>query len=141
MVVYICTMLKDIEDPISEGVTMAAVYELNAEKEMVWNMYLLNYKNTTIDSVLVTSKGYGQKDGEDVSTTTLRHFVKEIPAQSVARIEPLQEEIFSLISEYFVTYYVGNTIYERKFIFESYSISVKKTVLITFMGQQGIEVL
>jgi hypothetical protein len=134
-------MLKDIEDPISEGVTMAAVYELNAEKEMVWNMYLLNYKNTTIDSVLVTSKGYGQKDGEDVTTTTLRHFVKEIPAQSVARIEPLQEEIFSLISEYFVTYYVGNTIYERKFIFESYSISVKKTVLITFMGQQGIEVL
>jgi hypothetical protein len=134
-------MLKDIEDPISEGVTMAAVYELNAEKEMVWNMYLLNYKNTTIESVLVTSKGYGEKDGEEVTTSTLRHFVKEIPAQSVARIEPLQEDVFSLISEYFVTYYVGNTIYERKFIFESYSISVKNTVLITFMGQQGIEVL
>lgn len=141
MVEYICAMLKDIEDPISEGVTMAAVYELNAEKEMVWNMYLLNYKNTTIESVLVTSKGYGEKDGEEVTTSTLRHFVKEIPAQSVARIEPLQEDVFSLISEYFVTYYVGNTIYERKFIFESYSISVKNTVLITFMGQQGIEVL
>ncbi|MES2779279.1 MAG: hypothetical protein V4651_05210 [Bacteroidota bacterium] len=134
-------MLKDIKDPISEGVTMAAVYELNDEQEMVWNMYLLNYKDTIIDGVLITSKGYGEKDGQEVTTSILRHFVKEIPPQSVARIEPLQEDVFALINEYFVTYYVGNTMYELKFIFDSYSISLKNTVLITFMGQQGIEVL
>lgn len=134
-------MLKDIKDHISEGVTMAAVYELNSEQEMVWNMYLLNYKNSAIDGVLITSKGYGEKDGEEVTTSVLRHFVKEIPAQSVARIEPLQEDVFALVNEYFVTYYEGNTIYERKFIFDSYSISLKNTVLITFMGQQGIEVV
>jgi hypothetical protein len=134
-------MLKDITEPISEGVSMAAVYELNDEKEMVWNMYLLNYKDTAIDGVLITSKGYGEKDGRDVVTSVLRHFVKEIPPQSIARIEPIQEDVFALTNEYFVTYYVGNTMYERKFIFDSYSISVKNTVLITFIGQQGIEVL
>lgn len=134
-------MLKDIQDPVSEGVTMAAVYELSAEGEMVWNVYLLNYKDTSIESVLITSKGYGEKEGEHVSTSTLRHFVKEVPGQSVARIEPIQEDVFALTNEYFVTYYDGPTLFERKFIFDAYSISVKNTVLITFMGQQGIEVL
>jgi hypothetical protein len=134
-------MLKDIKDPISEGVTVAAVYELSKDGEMVWNVYVLNYKDVTIDGVLVTSKGYGELNGKEVETSTLRHFVKEIPAQSVARIEPLQEDVFALINEYFVTYYEGNTLFERKFIFDSYSISVKNTVPITFMGQNGIEIV
>jgi hypothetical protein len=134
-------MLKDIIEPVSEGVTIAAVYELSSEQEMVWNIYLLNYKNNPIESVLITSKGYGERDEEPVETSTLRHFVKEVPGQSVAKIEPIHEDIFPLTNEYFVTYYEGNTIFERKFTFESYSISVKNTVLITFIGQQGIEIL
>lgn len=134
-------MLKDIQNPVSEGVTMAAIYELSTEGEMVWNVYLLNYKDTSIESVLITSKGYGEKDGEAVSTSTLRHFVKEVPGQSIARIEPIQEDVFALTNEYFVTYYDGSTLFERKFIFDSYSINVKNTVLITFIGQQGIEVV
>lgn len=134
-------MLKDIKDPVSEGVSVAAVYELSKDGEMVWNVYVLNYKDVTIDGVLVTSKGYGELDGKDAETSTLRHFVKEIPPQSVARIEPLQEDVFALTNEYFVTYYAGNTLFERKFIFDAYSISVKNTVLITFLGQQGIEVI
>lgn len=134
-------MLKDIQDPVSEGVTIAAVYELNKEQEMVWNVYLLNYKEESIEGVLVTSKGYGELNGEQVETSTLRHFVKEVPPQSVARIEPIQEDVFPLTNEYFVTYYAGNTLFERKFIFDSYSISIKNTVHITFIGQQGIEVL
>jgi hypothetical protein len=134
-------MLKDIKEPISEGITAAAIYEMNEDQEMVWNIYLLNYKETPIESVLITSKGYGEKDGEDVSTSTLRHFIKEMPPLSAARVEPIQEDVFQLINEYFVTYYVGSTIFEKKFIFDSYSISVKNTQLITFIGQQGIEVL
>jgi hypothetical protein len=134
-------MLKDIKDPVSEGVTVAAVYELSTEGEMVWNVYVLNYKDITIDGVLVTSKGYGELNGKEVETSTLRHFVKEIPAQSAARIEPLQEDVFALTNEYFVTYYEGNTLFERKFVFESYSISVKNTVPIMFMGQNGIEIV
>jgi hypothetical protein len=134
-------MLKDIKDPVSEGVTVAAIYELSADQEMVWNIYLLNYKETKIESVLITSKGYGEKDGEEVNTSTLRHFVKEMPPLSAARIEPIHEDVFPLVNEYFVTYYDGTTLYEKKFTFDSYSISVKNTQLITFIGQQGIEIL
>jgi hypothetical protein len=134
-------MLKDIENPISEDVTIAAVYEMNQEKEMVWNVYLLNYKHQPIEGVLITSKGYGEKSNEEVETSVLRHFVKTIPAQSIARIEPLQEDVFMLTNEYFVTYYIGNTLFERKFIFDPYSISIKNTLLISFIGQQGIEIV
>jgi hypothetical protein len=134
-------MLKDIKDPISEGVTIAAIYELSEDQEMVWNIYLLNYKETPIESVLITSKGYGEQDGEEIRTSILRHFVKEMPPLSAARVEPIQEDVFPLINEYFITYYQANILFERKFTFESYSISVKNTQLITFIGQQGIEIV
>jgi hypothetical protein len=134
-------MLKDIEHPVSEGVTISAIYEMGNNEEMVWNIYLLNYKNSTIEGVLITSKGYGQQGEEIIKTSTLRHFVPEIAPQMAARIEPLQEDVFELTNEYFVTYYVGNTLYERKFVFEPYAINLKNTVHITFMGQFGIEVV
>lgn len=134
-------MLKDIVNIPSEGITIAAVYELNKEKEMVWNVYLLNYKELTVEGVLVVSKGYGDRNGEEIETSVLRHFVKEIPPHSVARIEPLQEDLFSISNEYFVTYYVGNTLFEKKFVFEPYSISTKNTQHITFIGQLGVELV
>lgn len=134
-------MLKDIVEQPSEGITLAAVYELSAEKEMVWNVYLLNYKEESIEGVLIVSKGYGETEDNDVETSVLRHFVKEIPPLSFARIEPLQEDLFVLNNEYFVTYYLGNTLFEKKFVFAPYSISTKNTQHITFIGQQGIELL
>jgi hypothetical protein len=134
-------MLKDIDNPVSQNVTIAAIYEMNDDKEMVWNIYLLNYKQHAIEGVLVTSKGYGELNNEAVETSVLRHFVKELPGQSVARIEPIQEDVFQLTNEYFVTYYEGPTLFEKKFLFEPYSISIKNTNHITFIGQLGIEVV
>lgn len=134
-------MLKDIIEPPSEGVSIAAIYELNQEMEMVWNIYLMNYKNVSIDGVLVLSRGFGEKEGEQITSSVLRHFVQSIPPQSVARIEPLQEDLFAINNEYLVTYYSGNTLFEKKFVFEPYIISQKNTVFITFIGQQGIELI
>lgn len=134
-------MLKDIQENISEGVTLAAVYELDHEQQMVWNIYLLNYKNVPIEGVLIMSRGFGEKNGEEVTTSTLRHVVEKIPEQSIARIEPINEDVFQLTNEYLVTYYEGNTLFEKTFTFESYSISQKNLVFITFIGQQGIELL
>jgi hypothetical protein len=134
-------MLKDIQETISEGVTLAAVYELDSEQQMVWNIYLLNYKDNPIESVLIMSRGYGEQDNKPVTTSTLRHFVEKIPEQSVARVEPIDEGVFGLVNEYMITYYEGNVLFEKKFVFDSYSISIKNLQFITFIGQQGIELL
>jgi hypothetical protein len=134
-------MLKDIQEKVSEGVTLAAIYELDSEQQMVWNIYLLNYKDVPIEGVLIMSRGYGERNGEEITTSTLRHFVEKMPEQSVARIEPIDEDVFSITNEYLVTYYEGLTLYEKKFVFESYAISQKNLVFITFIGQQGIELL
>jgi hypothetical protein len=134
-------MLKDIQEKVSEGVTLAAIYELDSEQQMVWNIYLLNYKDVPIEGVLIMSRGYGERNGEEITTSTLRHFVEKMPEQSVARIEPIDEDVFSITNEYLVTYYEGPTLFEKKFVFESYAISQKNLVFITFIGQQGIELL
>ena len=68
-------MLKDIPQLVVEDIAMAIVPETNKEVAKEWNVYLLNLKNELIESVLVTSKGYGYKNGEQVKTSTLRHFL------------------------------------------------------------------
>jgi hypothetical protein len=51
-------------------------------------------KNVPLENVLVTSKGYGEKDGEQVKTSTLRHSFPLIEANSYKLIEPIDEQTF-----------------------------------------------
>ncbi len=103
-------MKKDIEIPIAKDVHVAIVHEWNEEflsKE--WNTYVLNNRTTQIDMVLIVSKGYD----EERKTSTMRHAIGVVEAKSYAKIEMLQEELFALNNEFFVTYYAGNYIYEN----------------------------
>lgn len=131
-------MLKDIVDLVSKDVAIAAVHELNKEGEMVWNTYVVNFKNTIIEGVLVMSKGHGEIDGEERQTSTLRHFLDQIAPGSFAKIEPLPEDLLGFYNEYLLTYYVGSTLYDKKFVFEPYSISNKKAEYIEIFGQNGV---
>ncbi len=131
-------MLKDIDDLVSRDVAIAAVHELNKEGEMVWNIYVINLKQSIIEGVLVMSKGYGEIEGEERQTSTLRHFLDRIEPLQYAKVEPLPEDLLGFYNEYFLTYYVGSTLYDKKFIFEPFSISNKKAAYIDILGQNGV---
>ncbi len=131
-------MLKDIDNPASSNVTIAAVHELNAEGEMVWNIYIINLKEVLIDGVLVMSKGYGEIDGEKRNTSTLRHFIDKIEPGNFSKIEPLPDDLLGFYNEYFLTYYIGAVLYDKKFVIEPYSINDKNTIYIEVIGQNGI---
>ena len=92
-------MKKDIAPPLVENIAVAVVKELNELNEMEWNVYLLNLKNEKIEGVLVSSHGYGNINGEDVKTSTLRHFLDEVPAKSFVKFEPIMETLFGLNKE------------------------------------------
>lgn len=109
-------MKKDIEYPKVTDVAIAVVKD-ETDGEEGWSVYLLNLKDIEITGVLVSSKGYGKVDGEDVKTSVLRHFIDTVPAKSVAKVEPIMENVFHLNNEYWVSFYVGGLIHDKKFIF------------------------
>jgi hypothetical protein len=134
-------MLKDIKVESLEGVAVAVVHELSDQMEMVWNVYAINYTQHLLYGVLVSSKGYGKIDGEEKTTSALRHFLDEIPALSYVKIEPIQESLFQINNEYWMSYYAENKIYERKYVFEPNTIAEDKLETVSLLNKPGILLL
>jgi hypothetical protein len=116
-------MKKDIIIPEVENVFMAVVQEWSDEfMEKVWYAYLVNDSDFQLDGVMVVSKAFGTIDGEMKKTSLLRHAFAEIPEVSVAKIELIEKSVLALNNEFMVTFFIGNTLYDKKFIFKANSI-------------------
>ena len=116
-------MKKDIIIPEVENVFMAVVQEWSDEfMEKVWYAYLVNDSDFQLDGVMVVSKAFGTIDGEMKKTSLLRHAFAEISEVSVAKIELIEKSVLALNNEFMVTFFIGNTLYDKKFIFIANSI-------------------
>jgi hypothetical protein len=116
-------MKSDITIPEVENVFLAAVQEWSDDfMEKVWYTYLINDSDFQLDSVMVVSKAFGTIDGEMKKTSLLRHAFMEVPAVSVVKIEMIEKSVLALNNEFMVTYFIGNTLYDKKFIFKANSI-------------------
>ena len=117
-------MKKDITIPEVENVFVAAVQEWSDDfMEKVWYIYLVNDSDFNLDGVMVVSKAFGTIDGEMKKTSLLRHAFAEIPEVSVAKIELIEKSVLALNNEFMVTFFIGNTLYDKKFIFKANSIN------------------
>jgi len=131
-------MKKDLPDNIVEDISIAIVLERESPSEKIWNVYLINEKETAINNVLVSSKGYGQKDGREVKTSSLRHFIGDVDALSAVKVEAIDTQVFGLTNEYWLSYYIDNTIYDKKYIFLPESIVDENLVKIPLVNKAGI---
>lgn len=87
-------MKKDLPENIVEDIAIAVVLMSETPEVKNWTVYLLNLKNEPITNVLITSKGYGEKDGKGVKTSLLRHFIGDVPSQSTAGVEAIDTAVF-----------------------------------------------
>ncbi|MFI5218294.1 MAG: hypothetical protein ACHQNT_02315 [Bacteroidia bacterium] len=131
-------MLKDLPENKVENIAMAIVPEFSPEGDKVWNVYLLNMKEETIEGVLVTSKGYGFKDGEKVKTSTLRHFLDTVPPHGCAKVEPIIEKVFGLNNEYWVSFYMNKIMYDKKYLFLPETIREEFFTRIPVIDKMGV---
>ncbi len=117
-------MKKDIIIPEVENVFLAAVQEWSDDfMEKVWYIYLVNDSDFQLDSVMVVSKAFGTIDGEMKKTSLLRHAFVEVPSVTFVKVEMVEKSVLVLNNEFMVTFFIGNTLYDRKFIFKSNSIT------------------
>ncbi|MGE0770614.1 MAG: hypothetical protein AB7K37_02795 [Cyclobacteriaceae bacterium] len=129
-------MIEDIKIPEVKNVTLAVVQE--QESSPSWQVYLINSNNFPIENTLVASKGYGVKDGEQQKTSTLRHFLQTVPANSSVLVEPIDPHVFHLNNEYWVSYYIGQQIYDKRFLFVPDAICEENLTFIKELEKEGV---
>ncbi|GAB2788898.1 hypothetical protein HNQ93_003127 [Hymenobacter luteus] len=136
-------MRKDIVfDPV-EGVSVAVVPDEVAggstESALGWQVYLLNHNDFALQNVIVSSNGYGTSpEGEAIRTSTLRHVMLEVEPRAAVVIEPIDPALFHLNNQYWVSYYVGDKILDKKFIFVPDAITTDNLTPIALLQRPGV---
>ncbi|KQR67292.1 hypothetical protein [Pedobacter sp. Leaf176] len=131
-------MKVDLPENTVEDIAMAVVLMSETPEVKNWTVYLVNLKNEPITNVLISSKGYGEKEGKQVKTSVLRHFIGDMEANDFKGVEAIDPEVFGLTNEYWLSYYIGSTIYDKKFIFLPESIIDTNLIKIPLVNRPGV---
>jgi hypothetical protein len=128
-------MKKDIQIPEVTGVEMAVIYEYNdLYKTDDWNVYLINNKKIALEMIVIVSQGFS----ETKTTSLLRKKLAVLPANSFAKIEFIQPELFKLNNRFQVTFFVGNMLYEKTFLFKENTIKEGALRTISEIKKRGV---
>lgn len=130
-------MIRDIKIPEVKNVTLA-VARNKGVGDVEWKVYLINNNEFAIENTLVASKGYGEKDGNPQQTSILRHFLETISSNSAVLIEPIDPALFHLNNEYWVSYYIGSQIFDKRFVFVPDSIREENISFIKELEMEGV---
>jgi len=133
-------MREELKGPKVENVKMVVVPEIHEEGGTQHYVYLLNLRDDIMEGIIITSKGYGTnvETGESIKTSTLRHSLEILLPDEAAKIEPIMEEVFGLSNEYWVSFWVNEVMYDKKFIFLPETINESNYAPIPKMGRKGV---
>lgn len=129
-------MKKDI--PIKKVTDIAVAAVPSQEDENFWDVYLLNLKEDTIKNVIISSRGYGEIEGEKVKTNQLRYFFEIIGPEMAVKIEPLDSQLFKLANEYWISFQYDNFMYDKKYVFVRGSFMEVNFTQIPIVQRKGI---
>ncbi len=128
-------MKKDIQIPAVENVVMAVTEEYNEIfKTTDHYVYLINKKDIQLEMVLILSIG----SDEALKTSTMRHKIEQLPAQSFAKIELLQEEILAVSNHFKVSFFENNRMFEKEFILKKNAFKEGALRHINILNKRGI---
>lgn len=126
-------MKKDIQFlPVKD------VYFTVAREGEDWKVFLINRSQDILENVMITSKGYGEKDGKKQQTSVLRHAIPKLEAGEYALIEPIDPQVFHLNNEYWLSFFIDTQVFDKKYIFVPDSISEDNLSFIPELNLQGI---
>lgn len=128
-------MRKDIQIPEVTDVEIAIAYEYNdIYKTDDWNVYIINKKEVDLEMVVIVSQGFS----EQKKTSLLRKKLDKLPANSFAKVELIQPELFQLNNQFQVTFFEGNTLYDKTFTFKSNTIKEGALRTIPELKKRGV---
>lgn len=133
-------MKEGILGPKVEGVAFAVVQDVNELNEFIYNVYLLNLRDDIMEGIIITSKGYGEnlETGEKIKTSTLRHCLELLLPDEAAKIEPIMPDVFHIANEYWISFWVNEVMYDKKFVFLPGVITEENMVEIPLLNKKGV---
>ncbi len=132
-------MKKDIPELKVEDLAIVIVPRADdAHHEELWETHLLNLKEAPLQNVMVSSRGYGEIDGREKKTSTLRHFFERVEPMGMVLIEPILKESFALTNEYWVSFSFEGEMYDKRYIFVTGSMEPSNFTLIPFLNRRGV---
>lgn len=128
-------MRKDIIIPEVKDVFVAAVREFNEDFNVFdWNAYIINDGSEPLETVIIVSQGYNEKQ----MTAPFRKTISLLPAKGYAKIEFLEESIFKLDNFFTITFFKGETLYDKRFELPAHSIIEDNTVALPVISHKGV---
>ncbi len=130
-------MKKDISPPEVTDVVVAVVPR-NEDLEDLWDIYLINLGEDSLENILITSQGYGSIEGVDKTTTILRHYHQQLGARDSIKIEPIQPTLFGINNEYWVSFNAGGHMLDKRFTFPAGTISERAVTTLPVLNRPGV---
>jgi len=128
-------MKKDINIPEVKDVHVAVVQEEHIEyKTLDWNAYIINNSDKDLETVLIVSQG----KSETKITPPMRHTIAKLPARSYAKIEFMQEKVLELNNSFKVTFFEGNKMFDKTYLFRKNTINEKALQTVPLMQLKGV---
>lgn len=128
-------MKKDIKIPVVKDVYVAAVRQFNKDfRTNDWNVYIINDGTAPLETVLIVSEGRDEQD----TTSRMRHSLKLLPAKSYAKIEFLEDSVLRLNNYFSITYFLGETLYDKRFELPANSVLEDNAVALPVMSEKGV---
>jgi hypothetical protein len=133
-------MKEELKGPKVENVAVAIVQTKPDAEDKEHYVYLLNLRDDIMEGIIVSSTGYGENlvTGEKIKTSTLRHGIEVMLPNEAARIEPIIPEVFGIANEYWVSFWVNDVLYDKKFVFPAGIITESNFKLIEQLGVPGV---
>lgn len=133
-------MIKDIPIRKVDDLIVALAPRLPHEEDsdLFWDAWMINLKDEPIRSVLVNSRGYGEIDGEQRRTGSMRYFWESIGPLEAVRIEPVQKEVLGIANEFWVSFSYDNYLYDRRYVFVSGSLEEINFTDLPFINRRGV---
>jgi hypothetical protein len=133
---------KDIEIRKVTEVGIAIIPpSAGSAENALWDVYLINQKGISLKNIIISIRGFGEREGEKVQTSTFRFFYEEIPPLSSVKIETIQTELFDLAHEFLISFSEDNYLFDKRFVFVKGSICAENFTFVALLEQQGVLII
>jgi hypothetical protein len=133
-------MKEELLGPKVENVGVAVIQSINEEKEKEYTVYLISLRDDIMEGIIVASTGYGENTvtGEKIKTSTLRHGIEVLLPNEIAKIEPIMPDVFGLSNEYWVSFWVEDVLYDKRFVFPAESLIEENFNYLDVFKRKGV---
>ena len=133
-------MKEELLGPKVENVGVAVIQSINEDNEKEYTVYLISLREDIMEGIIVASTGYGENTvtGEKIKTSTLRHGIEVLLPNEIAKIEPIMPDVFGLSNEYWVSFWVEDVLFDKRFVFPAESLIEENFKYLDAFKRKGV---